>query len=105
MRAKLTRTARRDLGDIRSYTIENWGRDQWLRYFAGLSAAFERIADDPICGRPRNLIAKGLRSLTFEQHLIFFHPIQHAGGAVIIVRIIHQRRNLDALAFNDDIAG
>ena len=105
MRAKLSRTARRDLQDIRGYTVETWARDPWLHYFAGLPAAFERIADDATCGRPRDLIAKGLRSLTFEQHLIFFHPIRHAGGAVIIVRILHQRRNLDALAFNDDIAG
>ena len=40
MRAKLTRTARRDLDAIRRFTVETWGRDQWLRYFAGLSAAF-----------------------------------------------------------------
>ena len=103
MRARLTRTARRDLDDIRKHTLARWGRDQWLRYFTGLSAAFERIAKDPQSGRQRDKLHMGLRSLNFEQHLIFFNPIRHAGGAVIIVRIVHQRRNLTALSFIDDV--
>jgi toxin ParE1/3/4 len=103
MRAKLTRTARRDLDEIRTYAIERWSRAQWLRYFAGLSAAFERIADDPVCGRPRDALHKGLRSVTYESHAIFFIPIRHAGGAPVIVRIVHQRRNFAALSFADDM--
>ena len=105
MRAKLTRTARRDLEDIRKFTVARWGRDQWLRYFAGLSTAFERIATDAQTGRQRDTLHKGLRSLTFEQHVIFFNPIRHAGGATIIVRIVHQRRNFAALSFTDDLEG
>ena len=104
MRAKLTRTARRDLDDIRTYTLARWGQDQWLRYFVGLSAAFERIAKDPQTGRQRDKLHKGLRSLTFEQHVIFFNPIRHAGGAIVVVRIVHQRRNMTALSFTDDLA-
>ena len=104
MRAKLTRTARRDLEDIRKHTKARWGLDQWLRYFAGLSAAFDRISSDPQSGHQRDTIHRGLRSLTFEQHLIFFNPTGHAGGAVVIVRIVHQSRNLVALSFTDDLA-
>ena len=103
MRAKLSRTARRDLDDIRKYTLARWGRDQWFHYFVGLSAAFERIAKDPQCGRQRDAMHNGLRSLTFEQHAIFFNPIRHAGGTIVIVRIVHQRRNLTALSFTDGI--
>ncbi|MEO8244517.1 MAG: type II toxin-antitoxin system RelE/ParE family toxin [bacterium] len=103
MRAKLTPTARRDLDEVRKYTVARWGRPQWLRYFTGLSAAFERIAREPRCGLGRDVLQTGLRSLTVEQHVIFFHPIRHAGGAVIIVRIIHQRRNFAALSFAGDL--
>jgi toxin ParE1/3/4 len=46
---------------------------------------------------------RGLRSLTFEQHVIFFNPTVHAGGLIVIVRIVHQRRNLTALSFIDDL--
>jgi len=102
IRARLTRTARRDLEDIRTYTLARWGRDQWLRYFAGLSEAFERIASDPQSGRQRDRLVAGLRSLTFGQHVIFFSPIRHAGGATVIVRIVHQRRNISALSFTDN---
>ncbi len=103
MRARLTRTARRDLEDIRKHTVARWGREQWLRYFAGLSAAFERIANDPQCGRQRDALHKGLRSLTCEQHVVFFSPTRHAGGAPVILRIIHQKRNISALLFTDDL--
>jgi toxin ParE1/3/4 len=103
MRAKLTRSARHDLDDIRKYTLARWGRDQWLRYFAGLTTAFEKIATDPEAGRRRDKLHNGLRSLTFEQHFIFYHPIKHAGGAVVIVRIVHQSRNLAALSFAEEM--
>jgi len=105
IRARLTRTARRDLEEIRKYTMARWGRDQWLKYFAGLSEAFERIASDPKSGRPRDRLHMDLRSLAFEKHVIFFKPIRHAGGAIVIVRIVHQRRDLSALSFTDDLEG
>lgn len=103
MRAKLTRSARRDLEDIRRFTVDRWGRDQWLKYFAGLQLSFERITTDSGCGRPRDALSAGLRSLTCEQHVIFFSPIRRANGAVVIVRIVHQRRNLAALSLTDDL--
>ncbi len=102
MRARLTRTARRDLDEIRTYTVARWGRQQWLRYYGGLSAAFAQIARDMRCGRPRDALSRGLRSLTYEQHVIFFYPTRHAGGGIVIVRIVHQRRNLAAMSFADD---
>lgn len=105
MPVKLSRSARRDLEDIRRYTVDRWAHAQWLRYYAGLLAAFERIANDSQCGRPRDTLAKGLRSLTHEQHVIFFAAIQRAAGAVVIVRLIHQRRNFAALSFTDDLEG
>ena len=104
-RAKLTGAARRDLLQIRQFTIERWGREQWLRYFAGLSEAFEQIAADPECGRPRDVLSKGLRSLTYETHMIFFGPVRHASGAVVILRVLHQRQNLAALKFFQELEG
>jgi len=105
IRAKLARTARRDLEDLRKYTMARRGRDQWFRYVAGLSEAFQRIAHDPQSGRQRNRLLLGLRSLTFRQPVIFFSPVGHAGGSSVIVRIIHQRRNLWALSFTEDREG
>jgi len=105
MTIRLSRQARRDLDDIRRFTVETWGREQWLTYYEGLVRAFERIAADPDGGRDRSLFAPGLRSLTYRRHLVFFARIAAAGDAPVILRIVHQRRNLPALAYFEDIGG
>ena len=103
MTIRLSRRARRDLDDIRRYTIETWGRNQWLAYYRGLVRAFEAIAADPDGGRDRSLFAAGLRSLNYARHVIFFARIDAAGGEPVILRIVHQRHNSPALAYFDDM--
>ena len=102
MDIRLTRQARSDLGDIREFTIQTWGQDQWHRYFAGIVAMFERVTVEQKCGRPRDALRPRMRSLDYQKHLIFFEPITHAGGAVVILRIVHQRRDIAALSYHDD---
>lgn len=63
MTIRLSQLARRDLDDIRRYTVDTWGRDQWLIDYRGLVRAFEEIAANPDGGRDRSLFAAGLRSL------------------------------------------
>ena len=103
MTIRLSRRARRDLDDIRRYTIETWGRDQWLTCYRGMVRAFEAIAADPDGGRDRSLFAAGLRSLNYRRHVIFFARIDAAGGEPVILRIVHQRRNMPALVYYEDI--
>lgn len=103
MTIRLSRQARQDLDDIRSYTLDRWGRDQWLKYYRGLVEAFERISDDPMTGRNRDLFRAGMRSLPYGKHLIFFAPIAAADGQPVILRIVHQRRYLPGLAYYDDL--
>lgn len=102
MDIRLTPLARRDLEDIRRFTVEIWGQDQWRRYFTGLVAAFEHATRDRKCGRPRDNLRYGMRSLDYQKHLIFFEPITHAGGETVILRVVHQRRDLAALVYHDD---
>ena len=99
---RLTRRALRDLEDARRYTEEIWGEAQWLRYFSSIQAGFDRIVADPMCGQSRGQFLKGMRSLTVGRHLIFFIPVRHAGGGVVVSRIVHQSRNLRALTYRDD---
>lgn len=100
---ELSGRARRDLNEIRNWTVRTWGRDRWQACYRGMGAAFRRIAAEPDCGRPRDLIAIGMRSLVYEQHLIFFAPVADFGGRPVILRILHQRRNLSALTYFDDL--
>lgn len=105
MALKLTDLARQDLEDIRTYTVERWGREQWLSYYRGLVRAFEQIETQPMSGRSRELFRKGMRSVNYGRHIIFFAPVAAAGGAPVVLRILHQRRYLPALVYYDDLDG
>ncbi len=103
MSIKLADLAQQDLDDIRRYTVETWGREQWMKYYRGLVKTFERISKDPKTGRDRCLFVDGLRSVNFEKHVIFFKPLNAAGGAPVILRIAHQRRHMPALVYYEDL--
>lgn len=105
MTIRLSRLARRDLDDIRDYTLATWGRDRWLDYYRGMVEVFERIAVDPDGGRDRSPFAPGLRSLNYRRHIVFYASIDAAGGEPVILRIVHQRRNLPALVYFEEIGG
>lgn len=102
---ELSGRARRDLDEIRDWTIASWGRDQWQVYYRGLGAAFRRIATEPSCGRPRDMLGAGMRSLVYERHLIFFAPVASFGGKTVILRILHEQRNLSAVTYLDELEG
>ncbi len=99
----LSKLAESDLDDIRQYTIETWGRSQWLRYYRGLVTVFERISEDPGTGRDRRLFVDGMRSVDYEKHTVFFKKLDAAGGAAVVLRIVHQRRNMPALVYYEDL--
>ncbi len=71
----------------------------------GLGASFEEITADPECGRDRSLFAAGSRSVNYGSHVTFFAPIVAADGEPVIVRIVHQRRNMPTLVYFGDIGG
>ena len=105
MTIRLSRLARRDLDDIRRYTADTWGRAQWLTYYRGLVRTFEGIVAAPGGGRDRSLFAAGLRSVNYGRHVVFFARIAAADDEPVIVRIVHQRRNMPALVYYEDIDG
>ena len=105
MTIRLSRLARPDLDEIRSFTVRTWGREQWLTYYRGLVRAFEGIAYDPDGGRDRSLFTVGLRSVNYRRHVICFARIAAAGDEPVILRIVHQRRNMPALVYYEDIGG
>ena len=102
---RLFRLARRDLDEIRRYTVETWGRNRWLAYYRGLVRAFEEISTNPEGGRDGSLFSPGLRSLNYKRHIIFFARIAAADDEPVILRIVHQRRIMPALVYFDDLGG
>ena len=47
MTIRLSGQAKSDLEEIRTYTVETWGRDHWLVYYRQLVTAFERSGLSP----------------------------------------------------------
>jgi toxin ParE1/3/4 len=105
MTIRLSLLALQDIQEIRAFTVKQWGQEQWLRYFAALSSALDQINVDPACGRPRDLMRQGMRSLTFQRHLIFFQSPREPNGKTVVLRIIHEKRNFAALSYGDDLEG
>ena len=105
MTLKLSHLAQQDLEDIRAYTVERWGRAKWLDYYRGLVTALEQIKANPMSGRSRDLFRKGMRSVNYARHIIFFSPVDAADGQPVVLRILHQRRHLPAMVYYDDLNG
>jgi toxin ParE1/3/4 len=70
MTIHLTRSARQDLEAIRTFTVDRWGRQQWLNYYRGMAAVLEQIAAAPDAGRNRDVLFPGVRSISYKAHLI-----------------------------------
>ena len=105
MTIRLSRLAQRDLDDIRRYTLETWGDGQWLEYYRGLVVVFEDIMANPESGRDRSLFGPDLRSVDYRKHIIFYARIAAANNEPVILRIVHQRRNLPALNYFEALGG
>jgi toxin ParE1/3/4 len=103
MSFRLSSLAEADLDDIRAFTLERWGRDQWQAYYRDLALAFERLAENPAVGRRRDVLRPGLRSLPCGSHVIFYRLLP--GGVVGIARILHYRQSAEALRAADEGSG
>jgi toxin ParE1/3/4 len=89
----LSLEAQRELRDILLYTEQQWGRTQRRAYRKQLDIAFARIGRFPDLGILRPEIGQGVRTYRVGQHVIIYQP---SDVDVLIVRILHVRRDLDA---------
>ncbi len=103
LRLRVTRAARRDIEAIRRRTIERWGRGQWLVYFGGMGVVMERVRAEPMAGPSRDILAPGLRSMLYRSHVIFY--VETTRGEQVILRVLDQKQNAEALAWTDMMHG
>jgi len=90
--------ARRDLIDIWKYYAKTASPEIADNLLREIRAGAERLKEHPFSGRPRDEIARGLRSLLVHPHSIIYRVTDQT---VAIARILHERRNL-AAAFNEN---
>src|SRR5687768_8691284 len=89
----LTPEARSDLSDILLYTEQQWGLAQLRSYNAQLKAAFAQVARFPGLGNLRPDFGSGIRGHRVGHHVVIYQP---SDTEVLILRILHVRRDFDA---------
>ena len=91
-----------DFAAIRSHGIDRWGVRRTLDFLAGFEEALQRLVEQPRMRRRRDDFGAGLRSVRFNPYQVFYLIVDED---VVIVAVIHERRNHSALDFADRMAG
>ena len=92
---RLSALAERDLDEIWSFVAEDASPITADRLVDAIVERFELLAEQPRMGRLRPEFGAGVRSLTVENHVIYYRH----DGDVLIARILHGRRDQAAAWF------
>jgi toxin ParE1/3/4 len=79
--------AKVDLRDITDYTCRVRGQTQADRYLDHLEDCCERLAKDPLIGRPYDIVQPNHRRLEQGRHVIYY---EHQDEGILVYRILHQ---------------
>ncbi len=91
LRYTLSVEAETDLDEIYDYTLAQFGEGQAVKYLVGIDDLLELLCSNHDLGRVRNDIRAGLRSLSYQSHVIFYTIRE---GDIWIVRLLHARRDV-----------
>jgi toxin ParE1/3/4 len=91
---RLTEPAIQDIQEIVDYIAKQGSLEQSERFLSKLNVKFAKITQFPNLGRRRDEILPGLRSLTIDNYLILYMPIEQD---VEIFRVISGYRDISAL--------
>lgn len=85
-RLVISEEARADLGQIASFTSQEWGERQQSRYLSAIRRRLAELRRRPELGRPRNEVVVGSRSILAGRHVIFYAVTL---DAVEVIRVLH----------------
>ena len=77
--------------EIFEYTMTSFGMDQAVSYLNDLEQVFIQLSEMPAMGKERAELKEGLRSITHQSHVVFYHPTNES---VRIVRVLHARMDI-----------
>lgn len=92
-RLALSDNADRDLRNILVFTEQKWGKAQRRTYRQRFIEAFAELLRFPDLGLARSELGPGVRTYRVGQHVVIY---QSTETELLIVRILHVRRDLDA---------
>lgn len=91
-RLMLRPAAKRDLVEIRDYTIRTWGKQQAIDYLSGIEACFARINAQPEHGLPFLTEVGDYKRVKCGSHYVFY---REAPEVVAIIRILHEKMDFE----------
>lgn len=91
---ELKAAARADLQHIYDYSAAEFGIAVAETYLAGLRNIFGKLLDFPMLGRVCLGVKPEMRVISYRRHRVFY---QLTGDLILIVRILHDRRDERAL--------
>ena len=92
---KISQEANLDLENIWLYTYENWSLEQADRYLNLIMDEIEYLAEKPESGKDYGRIRKGYFRSQVKSHFIFY-KINHKKEEIEIIRILHQRMDIES---------
>lgn len=90
MRLAWTEDAKRDLADIRDYSVDRWGRTVASDYVARIVSCAKACARDP---ERLRLYGDAYRYARAGSHVVFVR-VQTKANRLVVVRILHQNMDL-----------
>lgn len=96
MTFRISEEAANDLSKIWLYTYENWSMEQADRYYGLILNEIAYLTKAPDSGRDYSIIREGYFCSKVKSHLIFY-KINHLDKQIEIIRILHQRMDIESL--------
>lgn len=84
---RLSRRARADLTEIDRYTLAKWGLAQAECYLSAIQECCNRLARNPLLGRPCDDVQPSLRRIEQAEHVIFYRPSREG---ILVSRVLHR---------------
>ena len=88
---ELTEEAVADLESIYKYTNESFGATKAEQYLLSLEEVFLDLSNHNLLGRNRDEVRKGLRSIPWKEHLVFYKVVRKTPR---ILRVLHGHMDL-----------
>ena len=93
----VTEEAEADIKDVGRYTNRVWGRDQRIKYIAGLGMLFRSLAKNPRLGKDYGYVLDGCFGHIYQHHIVFYTKASHG---IEIIRVLHQSMDIESQLLN-----
>ncbi len=82
----LAKRAKKDLIEIRRYTVRSWSKEQARKYIAQIHRCVDQLASRRLKGKMREDVASNVKSYHVGRHVIFY--VESKAG-IKVARVLH----------------